>query len=337
MAEGSGNPKTSNVKVSTSNATEVTLAEFTLKAEGADMTFDQFIASTTVIAVTNGNAVDDVVQAFYLYRGSTRIAEIASTGTGGITVIDTDNLSQQLKFVLDDLENLSMGSTQTYRIVAKVKAIDASGGYASGSSIVASTSPQAYEINAKASDGKSVTERAGSVTTYVQTLYNEGIQITKVGESFTATEPQTSTATVGEFKVTLRVTNFGSNDVYIPLNATATTTITSSNAAGDGGTAGLIYNVASSSNTSVGTTTSSASLTRVSGGTELTNSVRISGGSSADFLLTITFNPNDDETLQWRVGIFSVGHTTSDATTASTRVLGTPESDFRTQYYTIQN
>ncbi|HWO07659.1 MAG TPA: peptidoglycan-binding domain-containing protein [Candidatus Paceibacterota bacterium] len=329
MAEGSGNPKSGNVKVNESNTTEVTLAEFTLKAENADMYFDRLTASTTLTGV---DQVSDMVQTFFLMRGSTRIAELAaSTATAG---------SQILNFVLDDIENLSSGSTQTYRIVAKVNSIATGSGvgtaFDQGDTITASTSPSVGDINARAtSDGKSVTERAGSVTTYTQTLFSEGIQVTKVGESFTPAQNDTPANSSGEFKMTLRITNFGSNDVYIPLTTLATTSVSGLTASQIEGVNFFIENGSLTATTSpIG-----SALTRVSGGTELTNSVRISGGASADFVLTASFNPDASFTgnQQYRVQLVAVGHSTADDATPESVVYATPEEDFRTSFNTINN
>ena len=324
MGEGSGHPKAKNVKVNESGSTEVVLAEFTLKAEGADMRFDSLVASTTVTGVSNTGTM---VQEFYLKRGSSRIADAAAATSG---------TGQVVTFNLDDTETISKDTTQTYSVVAKVNSIGSGSGSSSnfdnGDTITASTSPSIGDINAKAvADGKSITDRAGSITTYTQTLYSEGIQISKVGESFSLTPNDTLANTVGEYKVTLRVTNFGSNDVYVPLNTLATT---SSSA---GSTKGVAYGIqTSSSATSTGV---SATLVRVSGGTELTNSVRISGGASADFQVTVTFNPDASfsGSQQYRVQVWSVGTATSDTATAATITNTVPVEDFRTSYSTINN
>ena len=330
MAEGSGNPKTGNVKVNESGTTEVTLAEFTLKAEGAEMEFDTFRASTTI---TGETAVSDMVQEFYLMRGSTRLDEVAgSTGT-----------SQALTFSLSDTETIAKDATQTYRIVAKLAAITptTSSGtvFDQGDTLTASTSATVWNIDAKSTaDGKSVTNRAGSVTTYTQTFYSEGIQVTKVGESFTLLANDTAASVAGEFKVTLRVTNFGSNDVYIPLNALASTTAAAS---GDNSTSGFAFYI---TNGTTGTSTAqtgtiTGSVSKVSGGTEKTNSVLIGGGSSADFQVTASFNPDAvyTGTQQYRLQVVEVGHAASDTATAASFVATTPLEDFRTIYYTIQN
>ncbi len=329
MAEGSGNPKAGNIKVSTSGSQDVVLAEFTLKAEGASMYFDQLKASTTVTGVTN---VSTLASDFYLMRGSSRLAELAAT---------TTSTSQGLTFSLDDTEEIASGSTQTYKIVVKVKAITAgtSGGvFDQGDTIVASTSVNVWNINAKAdSDGKSVTERSGSVTTYTQTLYSEGIQVTKVSESFTSLPNATTPGlSEGEFKVTLRVANFGSNDVYIPLNSLATTSVSAGSTKGIA--FGLATSTAATSTGQSGTITGTVTKTG-SGGVEKTNSVLISGGQSADFVLTTTFNPDASHsgTGQYRVQIWSVGHATTDTATAATIVNTTPTEDFRTEFKTIQN
>jgi len=329
MAAGSNNPTAQNVKVTTSGTTDVTLAEFTLKAEGSAMYFDQLKASTTITGTTN---VSDIASDFYLMRGSSKLAEVAgSTGT-----------SQALTFSLDDIEEIASGDIETYKIVAKVKAInstDTSTTFGGGDTITASTSVAVWNINAKAdSDGKSVTERAGSVTTYTQTLYNEGIKVeyVKSGESFSLLSNDTAANVEGEFKVTVRVTNFGSNDVYIPLNSLATT---SASAGSTKGIAfGLTDGTTATSTGAAGTITGSVSKTG-SGGVEKTNSVLISGGQSADFVLTTTFNPDAvyTGTRQYKVQIWSIGHATTDTATAATIVDTTPTEDFRTNAQSIQN
>ncbi len=219
-------------------------------------------------------------------------------------------------------------------MVAKVNKIT-TGTFGNGDSIKIDVGNSVANINAKStSDGKSVTNRAGSLTTYTQTLYTEGIQISKVGESFTHNPQDTSTASTGEFKMTIRVTNLGSNDVYVPLNTSASTTIDSSFS---GLSTGVTYSMATSS--SIGTTTgATATLSRVSGGTELTNSVRVSGGNSADFLFAVTFNPGlGNSTGQWRIQALAVGHAATDSTTATSFVNATPAEDFRTAFYTVNN
>lgn len=319
MAEGSGNPKAGNVKVSTSGTTEITLAEFTLKAEGSAMEFDNLKATSTITgAATNS----DLVQEFYLMRGSTRLADVTATSS-----------TTYLEFDLDDTEEIAKDSTQTYRIVAKVNKTG-TGTFGDGDSIKVDVNAGEYYINAKStSDGKTVTTRAGSVTTYTQTLYAEGIQVAKVGESFAHNPQDTSANSTGEFKVTLRVTNFGSNDVYVPLNTLASTT---AGAVGDNSTKGVSYYLYNG--TTATSTTVTATLSRVTGGTELTNSVRISGGSSADFQLAVTYNPDvPAATGQWRVQIGSVGTAASDVAAATSLTRTVPVEDFRTGYYTVNN
>lgn len=326
MGEGSGNPRAQNVKVSSSGTTDVTLAEFTLKAEGAAMEFNTLKATSTI---TGASTHSDMVQQFYLMRGSTKLAEISATST-----------SNYLEFDLDDTEELAKDETKTYKIVAKVNKIT-TGTFSDGDSISVAVAPHTYEIDAKTvSDGKSVTNRSGSLTTYTQTLYTEGIQVSKVGESFTLLPNDTAANVAGEFKVTLRITNIGSNDVWIPLNSLASTTAGNT---GDNSTKGINFYVTDGTNATTSTvadgTTLTGTVARVSGGTEGTNAVKISGGSSADLSLTTSFNPAPayTGTRQYRVQIGSVGHASSDTATASTLVATTPTSDFRTAFYTIQN
>lgn len=333
MSDGSGNPKAGNVEVNDSGTTEVTLAEFTLKAEGAAMEFDTLKASTTASGVTN---MSSMVQEFYLMRGSTRLDEVSGS-TGG---------SQALTFSLDDTEEIAKDATQTYRIVAKLAAIAATTGqttFDQGDTLTASTSVDVWNIDAKSvSDGKSVTNRSGSVTTYTQTFYSEGIMVSKVGESFTSIPNDTSSASAGEFKVTLRVSAFGSNDVYLPLNTQGATSTT--DALYSSTVKGVTFGMQKGDGTAT-TTDLSSTLQRVSGGSIVAcgavDCVKISGGSSADIQLTVNFNPDAaaGTSGQWRVQIWKVGHSDDGAADANaeTQVTTTPVEDFRTGYSTINN
>jgi hypothetical protein len=126
--------------------------------------------------------------------------------------------------------------------------------------------------------------------------------------------------------------------VYVPLNTLASTT---AGATGDNSTRGVSYYITDGT-TATSTALSaavSATLARVSGGTELVDSVRISGGSSADFVLTTSFNPDAVYTGDrgYRLQVGSVGHATSDTPTAATLVATVPVEDFRTAYYTVKN
>lgn len=320
MSEASGHPKAGNVSVEDDGTTLVTLAVFGLKAEGSEMEFNTLKATSTI---TGASTNSDMVQEFYLMRGSTQLAEITATSS-----------SSYLEFDLDDTETIEKDETVTYSIVAKVNEMP-TGTFTSGDSIKVDVNVGQYYIDAKStSDGKTVTNRSGSVTSYTQTLYNEGISIAKVGESFTHNANATTpTSSSGEYKMTIRVTNIGDDDVYIPLNTSATSTIDASFTAMSKGATFAMNN----STTSAAVADSSATLTRVSGGTELTNSVRISGGSSADFQLTVTFNPAGGLTQQWRAQLLAIGHATSDSATATSFVNATPSEDFRTAYNTVNN
>jgi hypothetical protein len=332
MNDGTNNPKAGNVQVSESAATDVTLAEFTLQAQGADMSFDKLTASTTVTGVSN---TGQMVQNFYLMRGTTRLAEVTAASTG---------TAQVVTFTLDSTEHIAKDATQTYKIVAKVNQIGTGSGsptaFDQGDTITASTSPAVGDINVKTdSDGKTViaANRTGSVTTYTQSLYSKGIQISKVSEAFTLNAQQTSSASTGEFKATVRVMAFGSDDVYVPLTTLATTSASS------GSTKGIAFGMQKGDLTATSTDVS-ATLTRVSGGSIVTvggvDLVKISGGQSADLQLTATFNPDASTgtTAQWRMQIWSVGHRAdANASTATTIVATTPVENFRTGFYTVNN
>lgn len=336
MAEGSGNPKAGNVEVNDSGSTDVTLLEFTLKAEGAAMEFDSLKASTTASGI---DEMDDMVQEFYLMRGSTQLAEVSGATSG---------ISQALTFSLDDTEEISADSTQTYRIVAKLASIAETTGtgttFDQGDTLSASTSVSVWNINAKTSvDGKSVdsSSRTGSVTNYVQTFYSEGIKVTKVGENVSITNSDTPANSIGTYKMTVRVTAFGSEDVYLPLSATATST------APQGAlslTTGATFSMLRGTDGAATSTGASGTLARVSGGSIVAcgavDCVKIGGGSSADLELTVSFNPQVGEAAgQWRAQLWAIGHSDDEAADAAAelQVATTPVEDFRTGFATINN
>ena len=335
MGEGSGNPTSGNVEVDTDSGEEVTLMEFTLKAEGADMYFDQLTASTTAEGVSD---TATMVQTFFLMRGDTEIAEEDATAVDG----------QVLTFSLDDTENISSGSTQTYRIVAKLNGIAETSGSATefdqGDSITASTSPSVGAINVRTTSVGKVIDadgRSGSVTGEEQFFYSEGIQVSMVSDTFSLLSNDTAANVAGEFVVTLKITNFGSDDVYIPLTALASTT------ADADATASLIEGINFYMTDGSTATTSSAAdgtlltgnVDLVSGGDEQDNSVRIGGGASAEIKLTTAFNPAPayTGTRQYKVQVLSVGHSTADDATPETVSATVPLSDFDSSSRTIQN
>ena len=324
ISEGSNNPSASNVEVSEDNTTSVTLAEFTLKAAATDMNFDTLVASTTV---TGSTATSSMISALYLMQGSKTLA----------TVDVSDISAYNATFNLDDLYTLAADTTTTFKIVAKVNKIDADSAdgaiFDQGDSMSVAVSGATYAINAKAADGKSVTTRSGSVTTYTQTFYSKGIKLAFSNSSSTVTNDTTTAAnSSASFDANVTVTAFGADDVYVPLNAVASSTAVTSDTSN---TKGITYYLTGPGSGGSATTTGSATVERVSGGTIVTVSgidlVKIGGGSSATIHLKAYFNPSAPASNagSYRLSVIGVGYR-SDASAAVTtsRVVATPATDF---------
>lgn len=229
VSTGSNNPEAGNVEVSTTGTTSnVTLLEFRLKAEGTDITFDSLPVTVTGTGATPAQIADELV----LMKGSTRLADITSLGSNGTKTFD-----------LDDEYTVKKDSTDTFKIVAKIKKID-NDSFDQGDSLTVSlTSGNASNINAEDVNGDSITP-TGSATGEEQTFYSEGISVSDFSAVATPSMNQDGKIVKQSFAVSFKVKAFG-NTFYLPK-----TVVRDSSSS-----AGLLYTVEKSD----GTTTAAAS------------------------------------------------------------------------------
>lgn len=197
-SEGSDNPKASQVAVSSSTTTGVTLLTFNLKAKNQDIDVTDLVASFG----TSDNNLNDVVSNVKLMKGSTVLkSKTLSTGTYG--TVTFDNLNQ----------TISQDDTAEYSIVADLKGDSA---YADGTTLIASTTTTGWDVSD--ADGGSVTPSA-AVIGNTMTLTATGISVTK-GTFTTSVAPGLTTAgDIATFTMPFTVTA-GDEAVFISGVAT---------------------------------------------------------------------------------------------------------------------
>ncbi len=155
---GSDNPKASQIAVSSSTTTGVTLLTFSMKAKNQDITVDDLVASFG----TSDNSLNDVISNVKLMKGSTVLkSKTVSTGTYG--TVTFDNLNQMI----------SAEATADYSIVVDLKG-DAA--YANGTTLIASTTTAGWDVSD--ADGGSVTPSASALGNSM-VLTATGISVTK--------------------------------------------------------------------------------------------------------------------------------------------------------------
>jgi len=160
VSEGSDNPKASQVAVSSSTTSGVTLLTFTMKAKNQDIDVTDLVAS---FGVANGATnLNDVVSNVKLMKGSTVIkSKTLSTGTYGTVTFDNVN------------QSIAQDDTESYSIVADLKGDSA---YADGTTLIASTTTTGWDVSD--ADGGSVSPSA-AVLGNTMTLTATGISVTK--------------------------------------------------------------------------------------------------------------------------------------------------------------
>lgn len=314
LVESSNNPSAKNIEVSKSNSTNVVLATFKLKAEKADMSFDKV---SPIVLTSVGSSTGAVVSDVYLKKGD---VTLASTSTAGTT--NTENIT----FILDSTETIKADDTQEYSIVARVNKVAT--GYITGNSLQVAIDNTDFNTKTVV-DGKNITStnRVGSsVTTYAQSFMTSGLTVAQAskttGSPMAAQSNNGSASNKVVFGMELNASAFGSDDLYIPLNAKYNTQSGSS-------TAGVVFKIVDGTGAEVsnyGTTTATFEL--VSGGTQKTDSALVTSGNTAKVKLTVTYVTAASGSF--RVVVSKVGYATTDTPTASAQVTTSPVENFRT-------
>lgn len=202
---GNDNPKASQIAVSSSTTTGVTLLTFSMKAKNQNITVEKLVTSF----VTSDNNLNDVVSNVKLMKGSTVLkSKTLSTGSNG--QVTFDNLGQII----------SKDATADYSIVADLKGDSA---YADGTTLLASTTVAGWDVSD--ADGATVTPSAAAGGN-TMTLTATGISVAK-GTFTTSVAPGlTGAGDIATFTMPFTVTA-GDTAVFIAGSLTKGTANTS--------------------------------------------------------------------------------------------------------------
>lgn len=260
VSKGSNNPAEQSIEVSENSTTNnVTLLEFRLKAEGADLTVES-------LGVTLES--DDAAHANYfgnvrLMRGSSNLAEVTTFSTSATSALVTFDL-------FDDYE-IEEGDTETFRVVAQLLKQD--GNFSSGDRVKASLSTTTIVVEdheGNVLDNNISGNFPGSANGDWQTLIVDGSFVTFVSSNHSTTDLGGNNIE-GTISLTFDVEAVGNNDIVIGENAS-----------------GLTYSL-SGTGVSGGPTTSGAVVTSSNLTSDSNNNFTVSAGDTKRFTLTMKY------------------------------------------------
>jgi len=215
---GSDNPKASQIAVSSSTTTGVTLLTFTMKAKNQDITVEDLVASFGV--ASGATNLNDVISNVKLMKGS-KVLKSKTVSTGTYGTVTFDNLD----------EMISAEDTNDYSIVADLKGDSA---YADGTTLIASTTTVGWDVSD--ADGASVNPSASALGNSM-VLTATGISVSKgtfttsvapglttAGDIATFTMPFTVTAGDEAVFIVGTVTKGAANSAGIAFGTTTTST-----------------------------------------------------------------------------------------------------------------
>lgn len=193
VSEAGDNPKASQVAVSSSTTSGVTLLSINAKAKNTDVKINDL-----AVSLGTSDSLSDVVSTVKLMKGST-VVKTKTVTSGTYQVVTFDNINQ----------TISKDSTQNYTVVVDIKGDSA---YADGTTLVASSTTTGWD--AEDNDGASVTPSA-AVVGNTMTLTATGVTVTRGTPTATVNTASFSggvdTAT---FTIPFTVTA-GDTDIYV--------------------------------------------------------------------------------------------------------------------------
>lgn len=277
---------------------------------------DLMIDELRVNATTTGGTLDDIVSAAYLYMDGKRV------GSRSIT-----SASEQIVFNNLDLR-LDAGNDYDFEVRVDIRQADGVN-YASGATIdmdVTTTDRNAWVVEDERGDNVSNANRRGSASSDAHTLATEGVTVSLVStQTKEVYNSSNSSASYGEFRMIIDVNAIGGT-VYVAESATRDNSPSSAH--------GATYYFESGSGGEYASGNSSASFSRISGGSVENGFVRINEGQTARFELVTTLDPTDFG--QYRTQLVSVGWNDTAATPdAYTSVM--PTVNYRTSLQTISD
>ena len=197
VSAGSNNPKASQIAVSSSTTTGVTLLDFSLKAKNQDLDVNDL-----AVSLGTSDSLTDVVSTVKLMKGST-VLKSKSVSAGTYGVITFDNLN----------ETISKDATENYSVVVDIRGDSA---YADGTTLIASTTLTGWDL--ADADGATVTPTSVAVGN-TMTLTATGISVTKGAFTASTAAGLTGAGDIATFTMPFTVTA-GDNDVFVAGAAT---------------------------------------------------------------------------------------------------------------------
>ena len=221
--------------------------------------------------------------------------------------------TRKATFTFDDELFVGAGDRVTVELQARFNQQSGTSGYDNGTKVQSRV--EGDSVRAEGSNMLTDSQKGGSATSEQHTLRTEGV----LAELVSSSQTSRSDDTVGEYTMTVDVTAIG-DDMTIEESAIED--------AFTGAEKSFAYMV---SGPGAATSSASASVSRVSGGTRVTSSdpdaYRISEGSTATFEIIVTVSSVEDSG-QYRVTLTDIGFTSATGD-YFTEAL-TPPSDFRT-------
>ncbi|HYC83074.1 MAG TPA: peptidoglycan-binding protein [Candidatus Paceibacterota bacterium] len=307
------------IEVSDSSDTNgVEILSFKVEAEGSDISLEDITFTVT----SSGAGVTEIANDFHLMKGTEEVgrysSSTASTTAASATIEITD--------LDDDDVVVEEGEEVEFTLVADINDID--GGFSSGDSLSATLANA--NVTAEDENGDNVTNKSGSASSGPLAFASTGLtaDLTKSNTSSVLNLDSTSADDQGQYVVEFTVTAF-EDTAWIPLTAASSTSANSS----DVGVAFGIENAQTGASVQTGTTT--ATLARVSGGTETGGYVRINAGQTATFSLTVYHDAAT--TGIYRVQMDSIGYNQSSAAAPAAEYETVPASDFESSSIQILN
>ena len=216
LTAASANPDAANVEVDTTATTDVTMLEFTLKAEGSDMTVDAIEMTGTVVGVDDTWA--DMVSSLSLEMEGDEVDSISAYADA------VDDLTGDLHFTNLDLL-IDEGDTVNFKVVAKIRAIAAEAGddtFEQGDTFVVSFPTADLEdadtdVEDANGDAVGAADLTGSAIGEIQTFFSSGV-IVDMGTVTYETVTDGADTTQVTYNIPLTVTAFGDTR-YLGLSA----------------------------------------------------------------------------------------------------------------------
>lgn len=311
----------------------------TIPVDDSDSTDDVEVLSFSIEAEGNSDLeVKDLSVDFTsVGAGVGSIISSASVVVDGDT-LDSENVSsttatsRTITFTDVDLM-IDAGDTVEVIIMVDIRALDGSSTFTTGDTLTAEVNPDdaGWDVEDENGDTLPVADRTGAATSDAHDFISSGLIVDFV--STTASQQlnldSTSSDDQGKFEIVFTVEAF-EDTAWIELKAASSTDADTSNV----GAAFSIEDASDNTGVTLGTTTS-PTLSRVSGGSVTGNFVRLTDGQVATFKLTSYYDAA--ATGSYRMQLNEIGFNQSSAASANTAQAVTPAEDYQSDEVQVLN